>query len=296
MQDVLQQILYFFGHGFCHQYPERSFEVGGLHFCVCARCTGIYLGFILTLVVLLIIFTRVRNKPTTLPPMWVVVVCIMLALPMVIDGVSSYLGLRETNNLLRYFSGYLTGTSLAVLVGGGVYDIISTTVSAPLSTAASTFTPSCRPARPAQPDVAGPTCIFSNIQVLQHFASQNAQDDSGGVNSNGSTVVGSRTVSTPYKPSGLSTILVASSAAGVAFYVLYPYLGLVAPFLILACLWLAAALVVLLVVSTTRFWAGNSTRRLLLALLCVLLAGVAMAVMSLFASGLGLLFPWYTHP
>jgi len=41
------------------------------------------------------------------------------------------------------------------------------------------FRPSHRPARPAQPDVAGPPSRFSDFQVLQHFASQNAQDDKG---------------------------------------------------------------------------------------------------------------------
>lgn len=28
----------------CHQNPDKSFLVNGLHFLVCARCTGIYLG------------------------------------------------------------------------------------------------------------------------------------------------------------------------------------------------------------------------------------------------------------
>ena len=28
----------------CHQNPDKSFFVNGLHFLVCARCTGIYLG------------------------------------------------------------------------------------------------------------------------------------------------------------------------------------------------------------------------------------------------------------
>ena len=41
------------------------------------------------------------------------------------------------------------------------------------------FTPLRRAARPVQPDVAGPPGGFSNFQVLQHFASQNAQDDRG---------------------------------------------------------------------------------------------------------------------
>ena len=30
---------------FCHQIPERSFEIAGHPLAVCARCTGIYFGF-----------------------------------------------------------------------------------------------------------------------------------------------------------------------------------------------------------------------------------------------------------
>src|SRR5438132_9306807 len=29
----------------CHQLPERSFSLAGHQFAVCARCTGLYLGF-----------------------------------------------------------------------------------------------------------------------------------------------------------------------------------------------------------------------------------------------------------
>src|SRR4051812_22204660 len=29
----------------CHQLPERSFFIAGHKFAVCARCTGLYLGF-----------------------------------------------------------------------------------------------------------------------------------------------------------------------------------------------------------------------------------------------------------
>lgn len=31
----------------CHQLPDRSFHWHGLQFPICARCTGIFLGFIL---------------------------------------------------------------------------------------------------------------------------------------------------------------------------------------------------------------------------------------------------------
>ncbi len=305
MHEILQQILYFFGHGFCHQYPERSFEADGLYFSVCSRDTGIYLGLIFTLIVLLVMCARMKNKPAAMPPVWAVVVSILLILPMAVDGARSYLGLRETNNVLRYTSGYLCGAGLAVLASGGVFSL---------------------------------------------WAHANHQE------------------SAVDKPSRLSTLLVASAAAGAAFYVLYPSLGVIAPFLAFSCQWLAFTLVNLLILSSTRLWprgntnppdmgakkietavetateaeaeaaaesatesateaeaeaateaeaaaaaaaatgaateiaveaapVGRSRPRLwMLVVLCILAAVIEMAVLSLVASGLGLLFPWYIHP
>ena len=124
MYDILQQILYFFGHGFCHQYTERSLEAGGLYFCVCARCTGIYLGFIVSLT--LVVIMHYRPSSTTcsgMPTTWVIVVCAFLIVPMAIDGAGSYLGLFETTNLARYITGYLCGMSLAVISSGGILSL-----------------------------------------------------------------------------------------------------------------------------------------------------------------------------
>ncbi|MDR1087733.1 MAG: DUF2085 domain-containing protein [Coriobacteriales bacterium] len=238
MQSILQQILYFFGHGLCHQYPERSFEAGGLYFSVCARDTGIFLGFVFTLVILLLLYARTKDKPAALPPAWAVVVCVVLILPLALDGASSYLGLRETNNLLRYLSGYLCGTGVAVLASGGV---------------------------------------FSLWTRANH---------------------GLSAVSTPGR---LSTVLVASAAAGAAFYLVYPYLGAGAPLLVFVAQWLVFTLIVALILSSTTFWRKASTERkpagnIPLFLLCILGAGVVMAAMSFVASGFALLFPWYVHP
>lgn len=123
MHDILQQILAFFGKGLCHQYPERSFEAGGLYFSVCARDTGIYVGLIFTLLIIVLMYVRKREKPAAMPQAWIVVVCIVLVLPMAIDGVASYAGLYETNNLLRFFTGYLCGMGIAVLASGGLFNL-----------------------------------------------------------------------------------------------------------------------------------------------------------------------------
>ena len=112
----MQEFLRFIGHGFCHQIPSRSFEAGGLVFSVCARDTGIYLGLIFTVLVAFILYSRLGRKPGDLPPTFYLVALVFMALPMAIDGGTSYLGLRETNNTIRYLTGFGMGISCGSLI------------------------------------------------------------------------------------------------------------------------------------------------------------------------------------
>ena len=51
----------------CHQNPARSFHVAGLPLAVCARCTGIYLGFLAGCLTLLMAPVPMSSN-STLPP------------------------------------------------------------------------------------------------------------------------------------------------------------------------------------------------------------------------------------
>jgi len=112
----MQEFLYFFGHGFCHQLPERTLQAGGLYFSVCARDTGIYIGVLLSILATIIIYARQHPKPGNLPRWPLVVGIIALFIPMALDGVTSYAGWRETSNLLRYFTGLLAGIGTGTLM------------------------------------------------------------------------------------------------------------------------------------------------------------------------------------
>jgi uncharacterized membrane protein len=112
----VQELLHFFGHGFCHQIPERSFEAGGLVFSVCARDTGIYLGFFFALIAAFIVYARSPRKPAELPPIPYIVVLVFFVVPMAFDGATSYIGLRPTTNTIRYLTGFLTGTAGATVM------------------------------------------------------------------------------------------------------------------------------------------------------------------------------------
>jgi uncharacterized membrane protein len=112
----MQELLRFFGHGFCHQIPGRCFESGGLLFSVCARDTGIYMGFALAILAAFLVYARHRQKPGELPPWPCLVVFGLFVLPMAFDGGTSYLGLRPTNNTIRYFTGFFTGYAAGGLI------------------------------------------------------------------------------------------------------------------------------------------------------------------------------------
>ena len=314
MHDLLQQILTFFGHGFCHQFTERTLEAGGLYFSVCARCTGIYLGFIVTtiIVVVLAIATRERyggggveddldrhlenpenlenleNLESTLhpkeqhrrtthflaqyaaamPPVRAVVVGALLIVPMALDGVGSYAHIYETTNLIRFITGYLCGMGMGVIVSGGI------------------------------------------VGLLPHITQRRSV-----INSTGKLV----------------GVLLLSGALGALFYTTYGFMGAAAPFIILVCLWFSVSLIVLLIASTTRLWtvslkqgptltpqqgmtlslteedvvsieqdtAAKHRRlwqRAALIVGSLLAALVILTLLSLLASALGALFPWFVHP
>lgn len=90
-------------HFGCHQKPERSLFLGRWQMPVCARCFGFWLGSLAAIPAALAGLAR----------FWQV----LLALPMAIDGLTQRFGQRESNNLLRYLTGWLAGFGyMAVLL------------------------------------------------------------------------------------------------------------------------------------------------------------------------------------
>ena len=85
----------------CHRLPERSFFFRGHQFPVCARCTGFYIGF----------FSCILFKYFGLIPKFSfnLIIAAMLATPLIFDGVTQALGLRESNNALRFVTGIMFG-------------------------------------------------------------------------------------------------------------------------------------------------------------------------------------------
>ena len=93
---------------FCHRKETRCFNIFGHKSFLCARCTGICVGFLTTSVLL---FVGAVSKIIISP-----ILILFLILPLVIDGVSQLFGTRESNNLIRFFTGFLFSSGLLLLL------------------------------------------------------------------------------------------------------------------------------------------------------------------------------------
>lgn len=111
---MVAAVMHWLGYGLCHQLPERSFFAGGYQVPVCARDTGIYLGFMMSLVILWLM-SRGR-RPADLPRWWVLAIAGVFIGLMAVDGISSYAGWRGTTNDIRLATGLMTGFAMPVLL------------------------------------------------------------------------------------------------------------------------------------------------------------------------------------
>ncbi|MDD4689946.1 MAG: DUF2085 domain-containing protein [Eubacteriales bacterium] len=87
----------------CHQLQERSFYVLGYQFFVCARCTGVIIGEIFA-VLLLLIGIRIN-----------IYSCVLLLLIMGADWLIQYLDILKSTNIRRLITGLLAGVGLTYI-------------------------------------------------------------------------------------------------------------------------------------------------------------------------------------
>ena len=101
----------------CHQLPERSYFIAGHKLAVCSRCTGLYAGFAVTL----LLYPLVRPLRTTIwpPREWL----ILAAVPMVIDFSLTFSGVWENTHTSRLLTGILLGSACAFYVMPGLAEL-----------------------------------------------------------------------------------------------------------------------------------------------------------------------------
>lgn len=90
----------------CHQKPERSFHFKGKQFPLCARCTGMLVGYFAGICIAVI--THCQNY------LWF----LLLLLPAIIDGGIQLIFKIESNNTRRFITGFMAGI-------GVIYTLIS---------------------------------------------------------------------------------------------------------------------------------------------------------------------------
>jgi len=117
---MIHDLIHFFGGAICHQLEERSLYAEGSSLSICARCTGIYIGIISTLFYLLL---WKKKRPITIPSKKTSFLLLLLFLPLIADGVGSYLHLFESNNLRRL----ITGISFGLVLPYFLFPLMSTT-------------------------------------------------------------------------------------------------------------------------------------------------------------------------
>ena len=90
----------------CHGIAERCIELFGVPMPICARCTGIYLGLALGLLVFVLIpLVRERVMRTA---------ALIAVTPLAIDGLTQLAGLRESTNPLRLATGIIAGLAFGM--------------------------------------------------------------------------------------------------------------------------------------------------------------------------------------
>ena len=105
---------------FCHQKPERSFFYKGKQFPLCARCTGINLGY---LALPLFVFGVIK-----IPLLWTIIMII----PTYIDGtIQAYFNIESTNSR-RFITGLLSGigtmsivSKIGIFIGNQILTLIN---------------------------------------------------------------------------------------------------------------------------------------------------------------------------
>jgi len=86
----------------CHRLPSRSFFYKGVQFPICARCTGICIGYVIGIILAFF---------NALPFFY----AFILTIPMVVDGTGQLLNRWISNNNRRLVTGILGGIGIVFM-------------------------------------------------------------------------------------------------------------------------------------------------------------------------------------
>jgi len=111
-------IAIYYAFGFlCHQLPERSYFIAGHKLAACSRCSGIYLGATLTLLV----YPLNRSLRSVDPPArkWL----FAAAIPLFVDFFLTFVGVWENTHTTRFVTGFIFGSAVGFYVMPGLVEL-----------------------------------------------------------------------------------------------------------------------------------------------------------------------------
>ena len=114
--EVAQGIYRAFGK-FCHQLPERSYFIADHKLAVCSRCTGLYGGFVFTL----LLYPLIRSLRDTVTPRRSLL--LLAALPLLIDFSLTFFGVWQNTHTSRLLTGALLGSVVVFYVMPGIVEL-----------------------------------------------------------------------------------------------------------------------------------------------------------------------------
>ncbi len=88
----------------CHQMLARSYSIGNYQFPLCARCTGLLIGYFTESVFFLIDIN------------FDILTSVMLVIPTFLDGMLQLLTSYESKNVIRLSTGYIAGIGILSFV------------------------------------------------------------------------------------------------------------------------------------------------------------------------------------
>jgi len=97
----------------CHQIPERTILIQGSLLPFCARCTGIYTGFLIGTVYQYICW---RTRIKELPVLKISLLSMLFLLLLIVESVGSYKGFWSSPTHIRLLAGMLGGSSIAIFL------------------------------------------------------------------------------------------------------------------------------------------------------------------------------------
>jgi len=105
MEDFLNQYIF-------HWTAEKAIFINGHPLLWDARCAGIYVGFGIGIIYLFLSGRKHKN----LPPLPILIANTFMLMPMFIDLISIWIGMRTPSNDTRYLTGILFGGAISIYI------------------------------------------------------------------------------------------------------------------------------------------------------------------------------------